>query len=148
MIKTVKGSVLEATEDLICQQVNCAGKMGAGLARKIRMQYPTVYNEYVKLCNDKKHNQRSLLGCIQEVRVSDKQSVINIFGQEWFGTHAIQTDYIAFDKAMAMIKKHFSGKTIAIPHKIGCGLAGGNWKRVYSIIEAHLGDEEVTIYEL
>ena len=30
MIKTVYGNILDATEDIICHQVNCQGVMGAG----------------------------------------------------------------------------------------------------------------------
>ena len=32
MIKTVYGNILDATEDIICHQVNCQGVMGAGVA--------------------------------------------------------------------------------------------------------------------
>ncbi len=42
MVKIVKGNILNATEDIICQQVNCMGIMGAGLAKQIN-----VMSEYI-----------------------------------------------------------------------------------------------------
>ena len=33
MIKIVDGSLLDATEDILCHQVNCQGNMGAGVAK-------------------------------------------------------------------------------------------------------------------
>ena len=35
MIKTVVGDILDATEDIICHQVNCRGVMGAGVAKTL-----------------------------------------------------------------------------------------------------------------
>jgi O-acetyl-ADP-ribose deacetylase (regulator of RNase III) len=35
MSKTVYGSILDATEDIICHQVNCRGVMGAGVAKAL-----------------------------------------------------------------------------------------------------------------
>ena len=32
MIKVVNGSLLDATEDILCHQVNCQGVMGSGVA--------------------------------------------------------------------------------------------------------------------
>ncbi|WP_223260709.1 hypothetical protein [Bacillus sp. LNXM65] len=42
MIKTVDGNILEASEDIICHQVNCKGVMGAGLAKQIKSKYPNI----------------------------------------------------------------------------------------------------------
>ncbi|WP_370956757.1 hypothetical protein AB3239_10910 [Bacillus subtilis] len=49
MIKIVKGNILDASEDIIVQQVNCKGVMGAGLAKAILNKYPNVKKEYQSL---------------------------------------------------------------------------------------------------
>lgn len=36
MVKYIKGDILNVTEGIIVQQVNCKGVMGAGLAKQIR----------------------------------------------------------------------------------------------------------------
>ncbi|WP_406590240.1 hypothetical protein [Bacillus atrophaeus] len=46
MIKIVKGNIIDATEDIIVQQVNCKGVMGAGLAKSILKKYPNLKSEY------------------------------------------------------------------------------------------------------
>ena len=47
MIEYIKGNILNATEGIIVQQVNCMGVMGAGLAKQIRDKWPSVYNRYL-----------------------------------------------------------------------------------------------------
>ena len=46
MIKTVIGDILDSTKDCICQQVNCHGVMGAGLAEAIAKKWPLVKSLY------------------------------------------------------------------------------------------------------
>lgn len=36
------GDILKSKADIICQQVNCKGAMGAGLAKQIKEKYPKV----------------------------------------------------------------------------------------------------------
>lgn len=40
MIKTVYGNIFDATEDIICHQVNCQGVMGAGVAKALYQRWP------------------------------------------------------------------------------------------------------------
>lgn len=46
MIKSIKGNILNVTEGIIVQQVNCHGIMGAGLAKQIRDKWPSAYDSY------------------------------------------------------------------------------------------------------
>ena len=45
MIKTVVGDLLDATEDIIVQQVNCRSVMGSGVAKAIYTRWPEVKTE-------------------------------------------------------------------------------------------------------
>ena len=53
-IKFIDGNIfsrLSASKPTyICQQVNCRGVMGAGLAKQIRDKWPVVFDEYKKIC--------------------------------------------------------------------------------------------------
>ena len=60
------------------------------------------------------------------------------------------TDYEAMKKALVYIKKWAENNnlTIAIPYGIGCGIANGDWNKVYKIIEEVFNDYDVTLYRL
>lgn len=153
MIKIVNGNILDAHEDIICQQVNCMGVMGAGLAKQIRNKYPEVYDAYTEMCG--MFSKKKLFGQSQMVKCNDGKYIANIFGQLDYGTNKVQTDYKALYDGLsrvfnAVIKlKQYKGKSIAIPYGIGCGLAGGNWGKVYEIIEelSESYNYDITIYK-
>ena len=163
MIEYVKGNILDSNADAILHQVNCQGVMGAGLAKQIKERYPNVYKKYKNACvNDKNERQAhgfthsSLVGKIQVVHKedyligdpnADPQVIVNVFAQEFFGRDKRYTDYDALQSCLHKVNKRFAGKTVAIPYLMGCGLAGGSWDTVLSIIAAELCDCDVIIYE-
>lgn len=65
----------------------------------------------------------------------------------------MNTHYDAFDICMRIVKEfaeeHDNAK-IAIPYKMGCGIAGGDWNTVEQIIHRVFGasDLEVEIWKL
>ncbi|WP_345806250.1 Appr-1-p processing protein [Bacillus subtilis] len=84
MIKIVKGNILDASEDIIVQQVNCKGLMGAGLAKAFLNKYPNVKKEYQSFRNfnlNKGLTDKDLLGLVNYVRVSDGKVIANVFGK-------------------------------------------------------------------
>ena len=42
---------------------------------------------------------------------------------------------------------YYSNYSIAFPYLIGCKRGGGDWNKIYGMIEEILGDCDVTIYE-
>ena len=148
MISIVKGNLLDAKVDAICHQVNCRGVMGAGVAKAISDKWPIVKLEYEALCT-LSSSPYDLLGTAQVVNVKNGLIVINLFGQLNYGRNKVcYTDYNALEKAMKSVNEMFKGMTIALPWKIGCGLAGGDWATVEEIIMRSLKDCEVKIYAL
>ena len=153
MVKYVKGNLLDSHCDYICHQVNCQGVMGSGIARQIRDRFPIVYqtymNRYMKWCWDK---SEKLLGTIDVVYVREPNMlVINMYSQDKYGYNGKRyTSYDAFADALHAIKREVrEGYTIGFPKNIGCGLGGGNWKIISTMIEEILGnDYDVYIYEL
>ncbi|CAF1813878.1 Macro domain-containing protein [Bacillus subtilis] len=157
MIKIVKGNILDASEDIIVQQVNCKGVMGAGLAKAILNKYPNVKKEYQSFRNfnlNKGLTDKDLLGLVNYVRVSDVKVIANIFGQvnikknRFDNTVYTKTDALTRGlKEVKELSKQLN-KSVAIPYGIGCGLAGGDWNIISELIESIFSDYKVTIYKL
>ncbi len=146
MLRIINGDVTESDADYICHQVNCRNVMGAGVAKAISEKFPAVKKEYHKLCNSVSQPSR-LLGQIQIVKVSPFTSVVNIFGQLNYGRGAVNTDYEALATAFKELNRIAHGKTVAMPYKIGCGLAGGSWEVVESLILDTLIECDVILYK-
>lgn len=152
MIRDVKGNILTpASKDdefitIVCQQVNCVGVMGAGLAKQIKARFPSVFEQYKSRCAERRDNLGTVLYC-----ATDNQAgyvVANLFGQVGFGTDARQTDYSALKRCFLRIKQDYPKATIRIPYRLGCGLAGGDWNVVKGLIEAVLGNNNIEIWHL
>lgn len=60
------------------------------------------------------------------------------------------TDYLNMEIALEYLKA-FAQKnnlSIATPYGIGCGIANGDWNKVYKMIEKVFEDYSVTLYKL
>lgn len=148
MIKYINGDVLESGADVILHQVNCMGVMGSGVAKQVREKYPHVYDQYHYRCSLFKDDPSCLLGQIQSIKVDKNKYVVNLFGQLDYGRAKKRyTEYYALRTGFKHVNFVFSGKSIAIPYRMGCGLGGGDWDTVYKIICEELTDCDVLIYD-
>lgn len=146
MIYYKTGDLLKADATYICHQVNCRGVMGAGIAKQVKDTWPEVYNDYIKAIQN--HPKCCPLGEITATKINNNQVVINMFAQDRYG-HGIRfTDYEAFYKCLERIRDLTnSNSTIAFPYGIGCGLGGGDWKIIETMIQNVLKDRKVYIYK-
>ena len=152
MIEFVEGDIFEVEGDIICQQVNCLGIMGAGLAKKIRMKYPNVYKEYKEICDNQKTFPDELLGVchISDIDDGKHKCVANLFGQyDIYPRNVIHTNYEALRIALENVYYYAKDeclKTVLVPDMIGCGLAGGNRDVVLEIIKKIFeNDSKITV---
>ena len=140
-MKELRGDLLTVEEGIIAHQVNCKGVMGAGVARQIREHLLTTgqYYQYRRRCafyGDK------LLGTCYIDNVGDKKYVAHLFGENIPTGKGLDTDYDALERSIAelaltAVQHHLP---VAVPGYLGCGLAGGDWDRVYSkILKPHFG---------
>ena len=138
-MKIIQGDILDIQRGIIGHQCNALYVMGAGLALQIARKYPGVLLRY--------QEQRPLLGSCQLVKAGDDFYVANLIGQADVG-FGCQTDYDALRMAMASLCQQalVLGLPVYLPDGLGCGLAGGNWTVVKSIIEDEL--PEATIIQL
>lgn len=143
MPKRLKGDILDAQHGIICHQVNCQMVMGAGLAKQIKQKWPHIYKEYMQVKN---WPVKQRLGRCQIVEVEPKTLyVANLFGQMFYGREKgrVYTDTGALGNALVQLKgwhrdNCHSEFPIWIPYKMGCGLAGGNWNEIYTLISSVL----------
>lgn len=143
-----KGDILEATENIICHQVNVEGVMGGGLAKQIASRYPNVEEEYKKFCDIGEHNYDILSGLNTCVYIGNYQYIANCFTQK----PNFDTDYdsIKYCFKDLLFKCKRGNDSIAVPYKYGCGIANGNWNIVSKTLE-NLSNQykvDITIYKL
>lgn len=142
MITEKTGDILGATNttNIIAHQVNCHGAFGAGLAKQIRNEYPNVRPEYMRYCSV---HCADLMGRCQIVTVDplpdgSLRFIANLFGQFNYGRESDKcyTNYAALRQALTFLRDYaqFCGYSVSIPYGLGCGLAGGDWSKVYSFI--------------
>lgn len=159
----------EGKFDVITHGCNCFCTMGSGIAVPMRQTFrvDTYKKEHLKFKGDlnklgtidygiyilenksgapKKHYHsseitKSLLGSNNKIL-----HVVNSYTQFNFNRFVgiPDLDYSALKLCFKKINYKFKGMKIGIP-LIGCGLAGGNWLSVKSIIQDTLIDMDVTI---
>lgn len=139
MLIIKKGNILEATENLICHQVNEQGVMGGGLALQIATQYPKVEKIYQEFC---KNQDYDVLGKYQVIGISNNQSIVNCFTQEDFNTR-----YDLVESIFKKIKKVHPYRSIAIPFRYGSGIANGDFTKILEILLDIFDDRDITIYK-
>jgi len=138
-MEIIKGNVLETNCNVIAHQVNCMGVMGAGLAKQIKQEYPEVFLKYKEFI--KENGASKVYGRALGVKTSN-YLFFNLFGQYGYGRSRQQTSYKHLESALEemgdILKESYKcgGQVpVAIPYKIGCGLAGGEWEVVSQILE-------------
>jgi O-acetyl-ADP-ribose deacetylase (regulator of RNase III) len=156
----VEGNLLDAQNSIIIHQVNCQGVMGSGIAKQIRDKWPQVYESYKNKIEEIKDSVETSIGfytpdfCLGEYSITEKidgNYIVNLFGQLNYGRDKVQyTSYSAvFHGLMKLsyriweVEGEMEKKDIAIPYGIGCGLGGGDWKKVSSIIEYVFPDAKI-----
>ena len=128
---------------VVAHQTNCRGAIGGGVSGPICRRWPEVRRRYRELCSRK--SPAELFGTVQPVRTSDGTIVCNVFSQLDYGNSARSgvryTDEDRLVAAMRRICDRYPEAAIAVPERIGCGLAGGDWDSVL----ARLGELPVNI---
>lgn len=134
MLTIKSGNLVDATEQMLVHQANCFNTMGTGVALALRTRWPKIY---IADCETIK-GDKSKLGSFSKTWVNQKQIVINMYGQYAYGRDKQYTDYEAVTKAFNAICElavKLKITTIAIPYKMGCNNAGGDWNVISTIIE-------------
>ena len=153
MVKYMCGDLLKSGCNIICQQVNCQGVMGSGIAKSIRDAYPRcyeIYKDYVNIVGSEE-----CLGTVNFFPVDLQTTIANMFAQlHYLPRGIVHTDYDAFRNCCKQIKAYVINNRlnvrIGFPDHIGCGLGGGDWDTVHNILRKEFeGDHwQVEIWKM
>jgi O-acetyl-ADP-ribose deacetylase (regulator of RNase III) len=166
MIDIRSGNIVhEVTRGVILQQVNAQGVMGSGVAKDIRDKWPVVFEEYSKVLGPaytQKDSGLHMLGKMIPVQVEKDLWVLNLVSQQFFGREKGRryTSYDALDVALTRaaewalsdawgLEDTWYAQRLPIHFPaIGCGLGGGRWTVVESLIEHRLVGFKKTLWLL
>lgn len=140
---TIEGNMLES-KGILVHGCNCQGVMGGGIAWSIRQKWQHVYDAYRKLYEEEGLN----LGDVQQVHAEEGVIVVNAMTQEDFGGDGKRyVDYDAIRTCFKEVRKMAEELKLPVHYPlIGCGLAGGDWGIVSSIINEELEGMEHHLY--
>jgi O-acetyl-ADP-ribose deacetylase (regulator of RNase III) len=138
---------------ILTHVVNDRGGWGAGFVLSISKRWLAPEIEY-RAWHDANPDFRHIpfeLGYTQMVKVGPDQYVASMLAQHGFrgGKAGIPLQYDALRKCLACVNLaaiQFEA-SVHMP-RIGCGLAGGDWKTVSQIIKEELQGVEVYVYDL
>lgn len=143
----IQGNIFDCSQDIIVHQTNCQGVMGHGIALQVKQRYPEVFNAYYHYC--KTNQPKDILGTSLICEANNGKYIANLFGQLNYG-EGLQTDYDRFRAALQEVHDFAKEKnlSVALPYKIGCGLAGGDWGVILDIITQIFNDNvQMEIYQ-
>ena len=161
MISIIDGNILDAKEEYILQQCCCTAIRPHGLSETIANKWKDA-NIYALRKGIGKRNMaipedRPEPGTIQ---IIGKGKIICAFAQVAMGKpgmydscgkpDSLEDRYNYFIECLNKITK-LNITSIAIPYKIGCGLAGGNWERYYNALNTWTNNNptlKIAIYKL
>lgn len=150
-MKIIKGDLVQLAKDghfdVIVHGCNCYHTMGSGIARTIREEFPEAYEADLKTV----YGSRDKLGTYSFAVVQslgNKFRIMNAYTQHSFGGGSDLFEYDKFQEFLDRVK----GIDYCLKERwgfplIGCGLAGGDKKRILGMIEETLKDSDVTIVE-
>ena len=146
--------VRDNENSLIVHCCNTLGFWGAGFVVPLGKRYPKAkesYKQYIE------KNGKGHLADVDEVKVADNIYVENLIGQSFLYKQPngqIPCNYLAIELGFRSIIEKWMAKTenysIHMP-RIGCGLAGGDWKTIENIIQRifiDIADVDVFVYDL
>ena len=168
MITYVKGDLLAGfiRDDInvLVHGCNCYCKMGGGIAKAIRDEFPEAYE--TDLSYDKKFdNKADKLGTFSFTTVErhkhldylgkpifksywSKGYIINAYTQDTYWDRKRMLSYDAIRTIMRTLNERIHPTyKIGMP-LIGCGLAHGDWKIVSQILNEEFLDREIFVYYL
>lgn len=128
--------------DAIVHGCNCFCKMGAGVARQIRIHFPQAFEADLQTIPGDKNKLGTYTSAISDYGTT----IINAYTQYYYGKRDLicYVNYEAMQAAFELINRDFKGSNIAMP-QIGSGLGGGDWNIITTIISESFPDCKITI---
>ena len=153
MVKYIKGDVLKCEATLVAHQVNVFGVMGGGIAAAIwPLLTPESQRAYEEKCqHDINCPMAEWMGSIQIMQTTrEGLEICNLFTQlpsPAPGSSCV-TAYGYLWQALDTLRVYAvlnDYDIVAVPARIGCGIAGGDWDKVQRIIHEVYDDSGITM---
>ena len=158
-IKYETGDMFAGPHRTIIHGCNAQGRMGSGVAKIVREQFPEAYAAYIAAY---KSAGRLDLGAVIWAE-SNGCLIGNAITQDHYGNDGLRyVDYEAVRDAMKVVNARFAPAGgavltdiydvvtdvhVAMP-LIGAGLGGGHWPTIAAIIEAESTNFQPVVYTL
>ncbi len=153
-----EGDLLKATEQYIVHQTSCRVRRGLGLAKVIFDRFPhaNVYkikSQAWSVASVGKQHSRPGTIDVRGGTGGNGRGVINLMGQDHPGKRpeAWEDRQIYFTWGLTCIAEIEGLRSVAFPHGIGCGLAGGRWRNYEAMLRdfaTRVAPVRVVIYKL
>ena len=159
MIREARGDALTAPPPcLFVHVVNDVGAWGAGFSGALSRAYPWAGRAYrawaaaSALPAGCVRTGPLALGGILFQDLGDGHDVAHLCAQLGVGQRprTCRVDYAALEHALSAARRYAQARSferVAMP-RIGCGLAGGDWRTVRAIVERAMADLDVAVYVL
>lgn len=140
MITYIKGDIFSSPAKVLVNTVNTVGVMGKGVALEFKKRYPEMFQEYRRLCEEK----RLSIGTLMVWRKSDKWVMLFPTKKHW--RYPSKIEYIeAGLKKFAENWDKLGVDSIAFP-RLGCGNGGLDWEEVRPMMKHYLEKIPMNIY--
>lgn len=142
MIVEKTGDLFTSEADCLAHGVNTFGVMGKGIAVAFKQRYPDMYDHYNHVC--KNTEGKDLVG---EVFIWHEPSgllIANMFSQLKPGPDARYSWTLKAIKTTLDYLHDNGYKSMAMP-RVGCGIAGLEWSKMYYHIVDELNDHPIEL---
>lgn len=153
-IEIIQGNLLKMHFhglDFIAHSCNTHNVMGAGIAYDIKRTYPEAYSAdcHAMMEGDNQLGWYSFAW----TDASQNKGIYNMYTQSSVG-QGRHVNYEGFYSALSNVAEHIEWQdkhddktsTLGLPYGISCGLAGGSWEIIYSMINEILVDKKFKTY--
>ena len=143
-IRIIQGDIFKSDAQVITNPCNCVGVAGAGLSLSFKLKF---YDNY-RAC--RKQARAGLLKPGQLMLTKNQTPWILNFPTKDHWRNPSRYEWItAGARKLAAIWDHHEIKSVAMP-KLGCGLGGLEWTRVYDILKDTFADDayDIRVYHI
>jgi len=152
-IQIIDGNLLDFPNDIdfIAHSCNTHNVMGAGIAREIKYRYPNAYSADCHAMMEGDNVLGNFSFAVTDA--TQNKGIFNMYTQDKIGGERA-VNYEAFYTALENVanyiewqsKHECEKKVLGLPFGISCGLAGGSWNVIFSMINDILIDRKFKTY--
>lgn len=134
--------ILSVNVGVIVHPISCNGTVFGGFSKQLINKYPAVLKDHESAYSNS--SPFSILGKNSSINVTKTLSVTNAYCQV-VSNGQNKFEYLAFKSCLEQMQKEMPKGHFYFPYKLGCGLQGGNWKDIESLIHSIISNYTICI---